>query len=90
MCRYEKNRLIGFVKIGKHTTTRYDVSLQPAGTGSVIRWEQEITSLDKEGLVLLDRITESVYNEKMDHLNSLLEKYLLQAQTMSEHEPDHQ
>lgn len=89
VCTYEKNRQIGFVKTGKHTTTRYSVSLEANQTGSIIKWEQEITSLDKRGDLLLDYITESVYNEKMKHINKHLEYYLVHGKPMNDHESDH-
>ena len=86
VCRYEKNRLIGFVKTGKHATTRYNVSLEPNQTGSIIKWDQEITSLDERGDLVLDKITESVYNEKMKYVNKLLEYYLRHGKTLNDHE----
>lgn len=86
---YEKNRLIGFVKTGQHSTARYNVSLEPNQTGSIIKWDQEITSLDEHGALLLDKITESIYSEKMIHINKLLEYYLLHGKPMSYHESDH-
>jgi len=88
VCSYEKNRLIGFVKTGNHTTTRYNVSLEPRQTGSIIRWEQEITGLDERGDLLLAAITEAVYNDKMQRINKLLEDYLLHGHNMNDHEPD--
>jgi len=72
VCTYEKNKQIGFVKTGTHSITRYNVSLEQTQTGSTIQWEQEITGLDEHGDLLLDKITESVYDEKMRHLNELL------------------
>jgi hypothetical protein len=89
VCMYEKNRLIGFVKTGNDSTTRYSVSLEPNQAGSIIKWEQEITSLDKHGDLLLDKITERVYDEKMEHVNKLLEYYLLHGKPMNDHESDH-
>ena len=89
VCAYEMNRLIGFVKTGTHSTTRYNVRLEPNQTGSIIKWEQEITSLDEHGDLLLDKITETVYNEKMTHVNQLLEYYLLHGKPMNDHESDH-
>lgn len=88
VCAYEKNRLIGFVKTGQHTTTRYNVSLEPSQTGSIIKWEQEMTSLDERGGLLLDKVTESVYNEKMKYINRLLEYYLLHGESMNDPESD--
>jgi hypothetical protein len=89
VCTYEKNKRIGFVKTGNHSTTRYNVSLERNQTGSTIQWEQEITSLDEHGDLLLDKMTESVYDEKMKHINKLLEYYLLHGKSMNEHESDH-
>lgn len=89
VCTYEKNSRIGFVKTGTHSTTRYSVSLERKQTGSIIQWEQEITSLDEHGDLLLDKMTESVYDGKMKHINKLLEYYLLHGKPMNEHESDH-
>ena len=89
VCTYEENKQIGFVKTGTHSTTRYNVSLEQNQTGSTIQWKQEITSLDEHGDLLLDKITESVYDEKMKHVNQLLEYYLLHGKPMNEHESDH-
>jgi len=87
VCRYEKNRFIGFVKTGKHATTRYNVSLEPNPKGSIIKWEQELTGLDEHGNLLLAAITESVYNDKMQRINKLLENYLLSGQSINDYEP---
>jgi hypothetical protein len=89
VCAYAKDRHICFVKTGAHCTTRYNVSLEENQTGSTIRWEQEITSLDDHGDMLLDEITEDVYDEKMKQINKLLAHYLLHGKARSEHEPDH-
>ncbi len=86
---YEKNKEIGFVKTGAHHTTRYNVNLIPNATGSIIRWAQEITSLDDHGDTIVDKITEKVYNEKMKDLNRLLENYILHGKTINHNEPDH-
>lgn len=83
VCAYEKNRLIGFIKIGQHATTRYNVSLEPSQTGSLIKWEQEITSLDTQGDLLVDNITERVYEEKMTHVNEWLKYYLLHGEAQN-------
>ena len=77
------------MKTGTHCTTRYNVSLERYQKGSTIQWEQEITSLDEHGDLLLDKITESVYDEKMKHVNQLLEYYLLHGKPMNKHESDH-
>lgn len=90
VCTYEKSRHIGFVKTGAHITTRYTVSLKSSQSGSTIQWEQEITSLDDNGDMIVDKVTEKVYDEKMKHVNTLLEYYLLHGQPMDEHESDHQ
>lgn len=89
ICTYEKNRQIGFVKTGTHSTTRYNVGLEPNPKGSTIRWEQEITSLDDHGNMILDKMTENVYDEKMQHINQLLEYYLLHGKNSNRNEPDH-
>ena len=89
VCTYEKNRQIGFVKTGVHSTTRYNVSLGQHQAGSMIRWEQEITSLDDLGDKVLDKVTENVYEEKMKHINELLEYYLVHGKTRNGHESNH-
>ena len=89
ICTYEKNRQVGFVKTGVHHTTRYNVDLKPNETGSIIRWKQEITSLDDHGDKLVDKITEKVYNEKMWHINTLLENYVLHGEPINDNAPDH-
>lgn len=77
VCTFEKNRRIGFVKAGTHCATRYNVSLEQHKSGSTITWEQEITSLDEQGELILDQLTTQAYDEKMTHINQLLEYYLL-------------
>lgn len=84
VCSYEMNRLIGFVRSGTHTAMRYNVSLEPHQDGCVIRWEQEITSLDSKGDMILTGITEDVYRKKMEHLNVLLEHYLVHESPLEE------
>ena len=77
------------MKTGTHSATLFTVSLGPNQTGSTIRWEQEITSLDDHGKIILDKITENVYYEKMKHINKLLEYYLLHGKSQNGHESDH-
>lgn len=89
VCTYEKNKQIGFVKTGTHSTTRYTIGLERNQSGSTIQWEQELTSLDDDGGLLLDKITENVYNEKMKHINKLLDYYLLNGKIKNGHESDH-
>jgi hypothetical protein len=89
ICTYEQNKQISFVKTGTHTIARYSVCLEQSQTGSTIQWEQEFTSLDEQGDLLLDKITESVYEGKMKRVNQLLEYYLLHGKPMNDHEPDH-
>ena len=76
VCAYEKNRQIGFVKTGAHITTRYTVSLNRSKSGSIIQWEQELTSIDDQGDLMLDNMTQAVYDQKMKHINELLDFYL--------------
>lgn len=83
VCTYEKNSQIGFVKTGTHTTTKYSVSLEPNQKSSTIQWEQEITSLDDHGDGILDKMTENIYLEKMNHINKLLEYYLLHGKAQN-------
>jgi hypothetical protein len=90
VCLYETNRQIGFVKTGQHATSRYTVSLDPNQTGSIIKWKQEITSLDKHGDLLLDNITETAYYARMEHTNKLLEYYLLHGVPLNDKEFDSQ
>lgn len=81
ICTYEKNRVIGFIKTAKHTVTRYNVSLEKNGAGSTIRWDQELTSLDETGDLLLEKITGEVYEAKMGQLNELLDYFLQHGAT---------
>lgn len=87
VCLYEKDRRIGFVKTGAHTTTRYTVSLERLESGSVIQWEQEITSLDDHGEMIVEATSQEVYDQKMSYLNALLDYYLLHGKAKDE--PDH-
>lgn len=77
VCTYEKSRQIGFVKTGVHITTRYTVSLTRSKSGSTIQWEQELTSIDDQGDLMLDNMTQAVYDQKMKHINDLLDFYLI-------------
>lgn len=74
---YEKNRLIGFVKTGAHISTRYTVSLSRRKSVSTICWEQELTSIDSQGDLMLHSMTQTVYDKKMKHINELLDFYLI-------------
>lgn len=89
VCTYEMDRLIGFVKTGLHTATRFNVSLEPDQCGTIIRWEQEITSLDEYGDHLLGEITTGQYEDKMKGINTLLEHYLVHGKPKIDHESNH-
>lgn len=82
ICTYEKQKKIGFIKTGSHTTTRYEIMLTPAATGSIIEWQQELTSLDERGRQLIENISENAYQKKMAHINHLLEYYLKNGKIM--------
>lgn len=84
VCIYEKNRQIGFVKTGTHCTTRYSVSLEPNQNYSTIQWTQEITSLSSEGDMIVDNMTEKVYQERMEYINNLMEFYLINGTALHE------
>lgn len=77
VCKFEKDREIGFIKTRNHTTTRYNIVLKPTDTGSIIEWNQELTSLDERGGQIIEEVTERTYQEKMRHINNLLEYYLI-------------
>ena len=89
VCTYDKDSRVGFVKTGTHCTTRYNVSLERQKGGSTITWEQEITSLDEQGDMILELMTAEVYEEKMQHINRLLEYYLLHGKPNYGHGTDH-
>ena len=76
------------MKTGPHHTSRFNVNLKPNGPGLNIRWEQVVISLDDHGDKIVDKITEMVYHEKMRHIYTLLENYVLHGKPINANEPD--
>jgi hypothetical protein len=73
---YRPGEKIGFVRTGKHRTTRYEIFLQPQGKGSLIRWSQELTALDSRGDELLAEFDQERFKAFMIPINKMLAHYL--------------
>lgn len=74
---YQPNSTIAFVRTGPVRTTRYQITLTPAGQDSVtIAIRQEITALTARGNELLAAFSQKDYETTMVHLISMLEHYL--------------
>jgi len=74
--QYEPDSNITFVRIGPVRSTRYQVELQPQGSGSIITWRQEISSLNDQGTPLLEAYSQVKFSAIMEPLNKMLEHYL--------------
>lgn len=73
---YTPAEKIGFVRTGKHRTTRYEIFLASLGEGTIIRWQQEITALDDLGDILVVEYDQQRFEELMVPLNQMLAHYL--------------
>lgn len=73
---YRPAEKTGFVRTGKHRTTRYEVFLQPQGNGTLIHWYQEITALDTLGDDLVAEFNQERFEALMIPLNKMLAHYL--------------
>ncbi len=79
---YKPAEKIGFVRTGKHRTTRYEIFLDPQGNGTVIRWNQEITALDSLGDDLVSEFNQERFESFMTPLNRMLAYYLETGKSM--------
>lgn len=74
--RYDKDSCIAFVRTGEHRTTRYTITLTPAGQSTRLVWHQELTGLSDSGNDLLTTAAPAAFTTQMQKLEQLLNSYL--------------
>ena len=73
LCRYEKPRLLEFVRVNGIRALRYTIILRQTGEGKTdLEWQQIITGLNGEG----DRLVEDLSNEEFKHRMQILQQML--------------
>ena len=73
---YQPAEKIGFIRSGEYRTTRYEIFLSPQGSGTSIRWCQEITALSSSGDDVVTAFTKECFDALMISLNKMLAHYL--------------
>ncbi len=75
--RYQPAERISFVRVNPLRAIRYDIYLEPEGDGSTtLRWEQEITALDKDGDRHVAAQSQEDFSTLIGNLERMLEHYL--------------
>ena len=73
---YEPNKRIEFVRTSPALVTFYEIELRPVNGGTELVWTEQITTLNEEGNLLLEKHNSQQYNEMIKSLETMLNTYL--------------
>jgi hypothetical protein len=77
LCRYEKPKLLEFVRVNGIRTIRYTITLRPIGEGKTeSEWQQVITGLNEEGDRLVEGLSDEDFKHRMEMIQKMLNYYL--------------
>jgi hypothetical protein len=75
--RYEKDKIIQFIKFSEPRVIRYTISLTDKNDGTTTaKWEQTITSLNNEGNLYIENYQNAEFEKKIKGLEKILNHYL--------------
>jgi hypothetical protein len=75
--RYEKPRLIEFVRVNAIRAIRYTITLEETGAGGTEAiWRQVITGLDAPGDAFVEQLSDAAFRTRMSALEQMLNHYL--------------
>jgi hypothetical protein len=75
--RYEKDKLIQFIKYSESRVTKYTITLtENSGGTTTAKWEQLITSLNNDGNLYIENFSDEEFGKKIKGLEKKLNHYL--------------
>ncbi len=75
--RYEKDKVIQFVRVNDRRSIIYNIKVQSAGEGKVqLSWEQIITGLNEEGNGFVEDLRQEDFSTMLDDMEKRLQYYL--------------
>jgi hypothetical protein len=83
LCRYEKPRLVEFVRVNGIRAIRYTITLHQTKNGKTeSQWSQLITGLNDEGDRFVSRASDEEFEHRMEMLRKMLNHYLSTGQML--------
>ena len=83
LCRYEKPRLLEFVRVNGIRAIRYTIILRQTGEGKTeSEWQQVITGLNDDGDRFVEGLSDAEFKHRMQLLQQMLNHYLTAGQML--------
>lgn len=84
LCRYEKPKLLEFVRVNGIRAIRYTITLRRIGEGKTeSEWQQIITGLNEEGDRLVEGLSDEEFKRRMEMLQKMLNHYLMTGEMLN-------
>ena len=81
--RYEKNKLIQFIRFSSIKVIRFTISLTDNNNGTTTaKWEQTITSLNEEGNLYIDKFSDAGFEKIVKVREEMLNYFLKTGEMM--------
>jgi len=83
LCRYEKPKLVEFIRVNGIRAIRYTITLRQIGDGKTeSEWQQVITGLNDEGDKSVSSFSDGEFKRRMQMLQQMLNYYLTTGQML--------
>jgi len=83
LCRYEKPKLVEFVRVNGIRAIRYTITLRQIGNGKTeSEWQQVITGLNDEGDKSVSSFSDEEFKQRVQMLQQMLNHYLTTGQML--------
>ncbi len=83
VCRYEKPKLLEFVRVNGIRAIRYTISLRRIGEGKTeSEWQQVITGLNAEGDRFVESLSDEEFKHRVQRIEQMLNHYLTTGQML--------
>jgi hypothetical protein len=81
--RYEKNKLIQFIKYSEPRLIKYTITLTGNNNGTTTaKWEQLITALNNDGNLFIENFSDEDFNKRIKGLEKKLNHFLLTGEML--------
>jgi hypothetical protein len=83
LCRYEKPKLVEFIRFNGIRAIRYTITLRQIGNGKTeSEWQQVITGLNDEGDKSVSSFSDEEFKQRVQMLQQMLNHYLTTGQML--------
>ena len=83
LCRYEKPKLVEFIRVNGIRAIRYTITLRQIGNGKTeSEWQQVITGLNDEGDKSVSSFSDGEFKQRVQMLQQMLNHYLTTGQML--------